>query len=73
MKEPKKLTVTLDGIKDKFVFEGFWTGKDITLVSGHLNRQYKLYTREVRRDNVRKEETISIPASSWNHQTGDKT
>jgi len=70
MKSPRKLTVILNGDKDKYRFEGFWTGKDITLVRSHLERKYRLYVRELRRNNLHKPTEQPTVTSVWGYKLG---
>ena len=54
MASKKKLSIILEGGKSDYDFQGKWTGNDLKLVMAHLPKQYRLYVRELRRNNVKR-------------------
>jgi len=45
----KQLSITLEGSKLEFDFEGPWGGKDVAIVRQHIGKQYALHVRSIRR------------------------
>lgn len=50
----KSVLVDLTNGKRKYKFKGQWTGNDVRLTLTAFPREYKLYMRDIRRDNLKR-------------------
>ena len=56
----KKLTVIMyDLVKPTFVFDGVWTGKDISTVQSLVRREYLRHQQTIRRETATQKPEVS--------------